>query len=150
VHADSHHDRAYDLVPAGQWVDNAARIHNRHNAADAQPRDFRLPGNLDEVTAERVRRELRLGMPIVALDLPLPRPAKVGAEQQIIGRHTFSSAISLHKDPTAFECQIFGRAVLERRARIVAMVKRYCWDFCTGADTWNIKESKALAELLEL
>jgi len=55
-----------------------------------------------------------------------------------------------YQNKTAFECQIFGRAVLERRARIVAMVKRYCWDFRTGADTWNIKESKALAELLEL
>ena len=126
-------------------------IHNRHNAADAQPRDFRLPGNLDEVTAERVRRELRLGIADCRFGFAAARDqAKVGAEQQIIERHTFSSAISLHKDPTAFECQIFGRAVLERRARIVAMVKRYCWDFCTGADTWNIKESKALAELLEL
>ena len=134
-HADSHHDRAHDLVPAGQWVDNAARINNWHNAADAQPRDFRLPGNLDEVTSERVRRELRLGIADCRFGFAAARDqAKVGAEQQIIERHTFSSAISLHKGPTALECQIFGRAVLERRARIVAMVKRYCWDFCTGAD----------------
>ena len=46
-----HHHRALDLVSAGQRVDNAARVNDRHNAVDTQPRDFRLPSYLDEVTS---------------------------------------------------------------------------------------------------
>ena len=54
-HADSHHDPAHDLVPASKWINNSARIHDGHNAADAQPCDLRLPCHLNEMTAKRVR-----------------------------------------------------------------------------------------------
>src|ERR1700723_3252947 len=49
-HTYSHHYRTMDLVPTGEWVDNAASIDDRHDTADAQSRDFRLPRNLHEVT----------------------------------------------------------------------------------------------------
>ena len=44
----------------GERIDNAARIDHSDDAADAEPRDLRLPCDFDEVTAERMRRELRL------------------------------------------------------------------------------------------
>src|SRR5207302_5315593 len=54
-HADSHYDCALDLVPAGQRIENATGIDDRHNPTDAQTSDLRLPCDLDEVAAERVR-----------------------------------------------------------------------------------------------
>src|SRR6267142_3874681 len=35
-HADSHYHGAFDLVAAGQGVENSTRIDGRHNATDAQ------------------------------------------------------------------------------------------------------------------
>ena len=116
-HADSHHHRALDLVPAGQRINDAAPIHDRHNPADTQPGDLRLPGNLNEVAAERVRRILGLGIAEEGLRFAAARDqTKVGTAEQIIERHTLGGAISLLKDLAPFECQICGKAVLERRA----------------------------------
>ena len=87
-HADSHHDRALDLVAAGQRVEDAARVDDRHHPADAQPSDLRLPGDLDEVTAERVRRELRLWITERRFGLAVAGDqAQVGARSSIRERH---------------------------------------------------------------
>ena len=59
-HADSHHHRTLDLVAAGQRIENAPRIDDGDHSADAQASDLRLPGDLDEVTAEGMRRKFRL------------------------------------------------------------------------------------------
>src|SRR6185295_17644605 len=59
-HADAHYDRAFDLILAGQRVDDASRVDDGDDAAHAQPRDRGLPGDFGEVAAERMRRELRL------------------------------------------------------------------------------------------
>ena len=61
-HADSHHDRALDLVAGRQRVENAAGVDDRYDTTDAQTGDLGLPRDLDEVTAERMRRELRFGI----------------------------------------------------------------------------------------
>ena len=50
-HADAHDDGTLDLVAASQGVKDAPGVDNRHHAADAQPRDLRLPGNFHKVTA---------------------------------------------------------------------------------------------------
>src|SRR6478609_8698516 len=57
-HANAHHDRSLYLVAACQRVDDLPGIDDSHYAAHAQSRDLRLPGNLGEVAAERLRREL--------------------------------------------------------------------------------------------
>ena len=59
-HANSHHDRALDLVAASQRIDDATGIDHSHDSADAQSRDLWLPCDFDEMTTERVRRELRI------------------------------------------------------------------------------------------
>src|SRR6267154_6225519 len=97
-------------------LNNAAAIHDRQDSADAQPGDLRLPGNLNEVAAERVRRVLGLGIAEEGLRFAAARDhAKVGLAEQIIERRTLG-AVSLHKDLATFECQICGKAVLEWRA----------------------------------
>src|SRR5205823_941649 len=82
-----------------------------------QTSDFRLPGDLDEMTTKRVRRVLRLWIAegrfgfAAACD-----QAEVGALKQICERHA-RRTVSLYKDPAAFECQLVGFAFLERRSR---------------------------------
>ena len=83
-HADAHHDRALDLVAAGQRIEDSAGVDDRDDAADAQPGDLRLPGDLDEVAAEGVRRELRLRIAEGRLGLAVARDeAQVGAPQHV-------------------------------------------------------------------
>src|ERR1700680_931991 len=60
AHADAHDDGAFDLVAPGEWVEDAAGIDDRDHTAHAQPGDFRLPGDLHEMRAERVAGKLRL------------------------------------------------------------------------------------------
>ena len=70
---------------------NLSRIDDSHHAADAQARDLRLPGNLGEVTAEGVRRELRFRVPECRRRLAVAcDQAEVGAAQQIGKGHAFA------------------------------------------------------------
>src|SRR4029077_13841642 len=57
-HADAHHHCALDLVASRQRVDDLPGVDDSHYTAHSQSRDLRLPGNLGEVTPERLRREL--------------------------------------------------------------------------------------------
>src|SRR5437588_9709740 len=61
-HANAHHHRAHYLVATGERVDDAASVDDGDDPADAQASDLRLPGDFDEVSAEGVGRELRLGI----------------------------------------------------------------------------------------
>src|SRR5207247_8871867 len=106
-----------DLVPARQRIENPPRINYSHDTADAQAGEFWLPGNLDEVTAERMRRELRLWIAKGGFGLAAARDqAQVGAlEQSCEGRY-LGRTVSLHEDSAAFKCEFVGLAVLEGRS----------------------------------
>src|SRR5258706_1313817 len=51
-HADSHDDRAFDLVPAGQRIDDSSRVYTGYDTIDAQAANLRPPPYLDEMTSE--------------------------------------------------------------------------------------------------
>src|SRR5262245_44014074 len=51
-HADTHHHRALNLVSTGEGIEDPSCINDRHDPADPQASDLRLPRNLDEVTTE--------------------------------------------------------------------------------------------------
>src|SRR4051812_27030172 len=77
-------------------VDDPAGVHDGHDPADAQPRRLRLPRDLDEVTPERVRRELppgaaeRPGGVAASRDSP-----QVGAAEHVAERHAPGGAVGL-------------------------------------------------------
>ena len=76
-----------------------------------KPGDLRLPGDLDEVTAERVRRELRLRVAERRLGLAAARDqAEVGAAEHVGERHRGRRAVGLHEDPPVLEGQLVGRS----------------------------------------
>ena len=52
-HADTHHDRALDLVAACQWVENPSRIDDAHHPADSQAGDLRLPDDFPRSDSHR-------------------------------------------------------------------------------------------------
>src|SRR4029077_13191688 len=80
--------------------------------------DLRLPGDLDVVTAERMRRELRLWIAEGRFGLAVAcDQAELGAAEQIGEGYAAGSAVRLHKDAAVFEGQIGGLALLERRSR---------------------------------
>ena len=95
-HPDSHHDRAFDLVASGEWIDNAPGIDHGDNAIDAQPRDLRLPCDFDEVTSERMRGELRLFLAERRFGFAAAGDeTKVGALKQIRERNASARTIRL-------------------------------------------------------
>ena len=115
-HADSHHDRAFDLVASGERIDNAAGIDHRDDAAHAQPRDLRLPCDFDKVTSERVRRELRLFLTERRFGFAAAGDeTKVGAPQQIREWNASARTIRFDKDPSVFETPA-RRAFVSRKA----------------------------------
>src|SRR5215475_13930706 len=78
----------------------------------------RLPRDFDEVTAGRVRREVRLWITERGFGLAAAcNQVQVGAAQHICERHTARGAVSLHKDAATLEGQSRGLTLLERRAR---------------------------------
>ena len=69
--------------------------------------DLRLPGHLDEMIAERMRRELRLGIAEGGFALAAAGDQlQVRTAEQIRERHAATRTLRLHKYPTALECQI--------------------------------------------
>ena len=95
-HADAHYYRALDLIAAGERIDNLAGIDDGDYAADAQTRDFRLPGDFGKVAPKRVSREFRLRIAERRRSTARCRsPADVGALQQIGERNTVCAVVIL-------------------------------------------------------
>src|SRR5207302_527942 len=113
-HTDSHHDRAFDLIAPGKRIDDAPRINHGHNAANTQPSDLRLPCYFDEMTAERVLRELRLFLPECCFAATAAgNKSDVGPPKQICERHTARRTLSFDKNLTTFEGQLVRLSLLE-------------------------------------
>src|SRR5207245_11346669 len=90
---------------------------DRDHTAHAQTDGLRLPRDLDEVTAERMHRELRFGIaerrfgPAAAAD-----EAQVGPAEQIAELHALGGTVRLDEDPAALYREILSPPLLERRA----------------------------------
>ena len=83
-HADSHHHCTFDLIATRKGIEDQACINNGHDAADAQASDLRLPGDFDEVTAERMRREFRFGIAECGFAFTAAGyQAKIGASEDV-------------------------------------------------------------------